>query len=102
MNHNYHIYQIDKNKADVQGKMFEPWDMLVKYDGGFDINDYKKIYSGIINSNERYEVILDLLFEEFNLRHPADFKGHSLSVSDLVSLDGIMYYCDSIGWKKVS
>lgn len=29
---------------------------------------------------------------------PPDFKGHSLSVSDIVRLDSRLYYCDSVGW----
>ena len=43
----------------------------------------------------------------FNYTHPEDFKGHSLSVSDIVILtnsDSIrkMYYCDLYGWSEIS
>ena len=100
MNHKYHIFQLDKNNINAYHKMFEPWDMLHKYDGGFDIKDYKNVWDGEIDSDERDEVILDILFEEFNLNHPNNFHGHSLSVSDIVVLDGTMYFCDSIGWKR--
>ena len=37
----------------------------------------------------------------FNLSKPNDFHGHSLSVSDVVELDGEKYYVERFGWKKV-
>jgi hypothetical protein len=46
---------------------------------------------------------LEALFEMFNLNHPADYQGRSLSVGDLVRLDidGRSYYysCEPAGWK---
>ena len=42
------------------------------------------------------------LFELFNLNHPKDFHGHSLSVSDIVELNGVNYYCDAMGWVKLA
>jgi hypothetical protein len=48
---------------------------------------------------------LDKLFAKFNIDHPADFKGHSLSVSDVVVLNDngkrTGWYCDSWGFKRV-
>jgi hypothetical protein len=38
----------------------------------------------------------------FNLEHPKDFRGHSLSVSDIVQMEDEFYYCDSFGWKKIA
>lgn len=51
------------------------------------------------------EDILGEIYEYFNIRRPADFKGHSLSVSDIIVLEsgkekGI-YFVDSFGFKKV-
>jgi hypothetical protein len=36
------------------------------------------------------------------MSHPSDFRGHSLSVSDVVYLDGKYYYCDSFGYKELT
>lgn len=63
----------------------------------FDINDYEVVYEGDIEGTKPNQ-ILETLFEIFNIRHPEDFHGHSLSVGDVVELDGVDYYCDSIGW----
>lgn len=41
---------------------------------------------------------LEELFEEFNLRHPAGFRGHSLSVNDVVVLGESAFRCAPIGW----
>lgn len=49
--------------------------------------------------------VLEKIYERFNIDHPADFKGHSLSVSDIVVLNvsgkETACYCDSIGYAEV-
>ena len=40
-------------------------------------------------------------FHEFNINQPEDYKNHSMSVSDIVSIDGKEYFCDSFGWCDV-
>ena len=48
---------------------------------------------------------LDMFYQRFNVNHPADFKGHSLSVSDIVALkqNGVVscHYVDSIGFREL-
>ena len=101
----YRILQLDRNREAVSKnrQMFMSWDILEECCGGFDIQDYKEVYSSELQTTIKdKELILDKIFEQFNLHHPEDFKGHSLSVSDVVILDNEIYFCDSIGWKKVS
>lgn len=47
----------------------------------------------------------DQLFLDFNLqdRRPRDYAGRSMSVSDLLEFPdlGELWYCDSLGWKRV-
>ena len=50
--------------------------------------------------------ILEDLFVKFNVNRPLDFKGHSLSMSDVIELEyesgkKELYYCDRFGWKQV-
>ena len=99
----YKIYQLDSRKPSVHGKMFSRWDWLEKYEGGFNFDDYKVVYEGETNLDEKLDdiTILENLFTKFNLNHPDDFRGHSLSVSDVVVLDDKMYYCDDFGWKEI-
>jgi len=63
---------------------------------------YKKTYSGDIETkNTAIYKILDDIFRELNLNHPEDYKGHSLSVSDIVEINGKYYYCDAYGWEEI-
>ena len=64
------------------------------------LDDYEVVYEGELECSEISEA-LEELFEIFNIRHPEDFKGRSMSVSDIVEVDGDNYYCDAAGWKKL-
>lgn len=70
---------------------------------GLEVNrdNYEKVYSGELQENEN----LDTLYERFNIHHPADFKGHSMSVSDVVVLttggEVKAYYCDSFAFTEI-
>lgn len=69
---------------------------------GFSLDDYLLVYTGEIKSERPhiYEVLEDI-FGKFNTNLPEDFRGHSLSVSDIVELDGVKYYCDSTEWTEI-
>ena len=99
----YQILQLDRNNINVQldRRMFASWKEL-NDTCGFSKLCYNKVYEGEIEAEGKtiYR-ILDDLFTKFNCFHPNDFHGHSLSTSDVVVLDGVMYYCDSFGWVNV-
>lgn len=92
---NYKIKQLkDIRNCDYA---FEPYDWCKDQ---LNLDDYEVVYSGVADGTNEYTV-LDDLFEKFNINHPSDFTGHSLSVSDIVELDGKNYYCDSVGWVEL-
>ena len=64
------------------------------------LDDYEVVYEGELECSEISDA-LEELFEIFNVRHPEDFKGRSMSVSDIVEIEGKNYYCDAFGWKKL-
>lgn len=100
----------DKNKfAIYQLKDNVPTDLafesLEKINNkGFDVDraNYDLVYIGDYNP----DMTLEGLFEEFNINRPIDFKGHSLSVSDIIVInDGVnisSHYCDDIGFKNIN
>ena len=49
--------------------------------------------------------MLEDLYTKFNIQHPEDFRGHSLSVSDIVALkqNGVVscHYVDSFGFAEL-
>lgn len=96
----FKIYQLkDIRKTDYA---FRDWECASSH--GFNIKDYKLVYSG----EREQKHILSNLWEEFNINHPVDFRGHSLSMSDVVALKKpendywYWYYCDSFGWKEIT
>ena len=94
----YKIYQLKSiAKTDYA---FRDWDCAKRV--GFSINDYKLVYSGETEN----ENVLEELWAKFNIDHPEDFYGHSLSVSDVVAMsrddNWRWYYCDDFGWKDVT
>ena len=69
------------------------------------IGDYGKVYETTRDALgiELFdpETILERVFSIFNIYRPDDYKARSLSVSDVVTLDGTAYYVDSFGFKKI-
>ena len=72
-------------------------------------NRYNLVYSGVLSpalaSCRTPEAILEGLYTRFNLNRPEDFRGHSLSVSDVIALNlngqTECYYTDSFGFYKL-
>lgn len=95
----YTILQLDTHNPDVvKGeKLYIPWNILNRH-SKFNISQYKKVYEGEVTEMGNLVSVLESIFMKFNLQHPYDFHGHSLSVSDVVNVDGINYYCDNYGW----
>lgn len=95
----YRIYQL-RNARDTDYAWFG-WSIAAEL---FDIRDYEEVYSGEIPQKN----CLEELFTIFNVNRPADFTGHSLSVSDVVAIKTerndywYWYYCDSFGWEEIT
>ena len=69
------------------------------------IDHYEVIYVAPLLPYKDRDIMLEGLYETFNVAHPADFRGHSLSVSDVIALreNGIVtcHYVDSVGYKEL-
>ena len=99
----YEILQLDPENINVRmdGIMYMSWDYVDKK-FGFNHWNYKKVFEGEIDDPGRtIAEVLDDLFYIFNHNHPEGFQGHSLSVSDVVVLEDVWYFCDSFGWVDV-
>lgn len=66
--------------------------------------NYELIYVGELSELQQQSqgATLEAIYEKFNIDHPADYKGHSLSVSDIVVLhqdgDNTAHFVDSFGF----
>ena len=70
-----------------------------------DIDHYEVVYVGELTKQGDQIDVLEGMFTKFNIDRPEDFKGHSLSVSDIVALKvgGVVscHYVDSIGFAEL-
>ena len=96
----FSIYQL-KRGDETRDLRFEPYDRLQAAEHAIDRANYELIYTAPLTP----DISLEDIYTRFNIDHPADFKGHSLSVSDIVVLhrDGrdAAHYVDSIGYREV-
>ena len=63
---------------------------------------YDKVYEAQAGADD---YTLDQIYYKFNVNHPEGFRGHSMSMSDVVVLDidgkKTAWYCDSVGFKEI-
>lgn len=69
--------------------------------------NYNLVYAGELSDihGQSQGEKLNAIFEKFNIDHPADYRGHSLSVSDIVVLhedgENSAHFVDSFGFTKL-
>ena len=100
----YAIYQLksDDSTADIR---FMNSEYLQKKGIEPQYENYELVYTGALTKDGSQIEKLEDLYRIFNVEHPQDFIGHSLSVSDIVALKqaGVVsyHYVDSIGYKEL-
>ena len=98
------IYQIRRG-GELDAYRFMNYDYLQSKGVTPERSGYDAIYTGGFMDYGNARTNLDMIYQRFNVDHPADFKGHSLSVSDIVALkqNGVVscHYVDSIGFREL-
>ena len=96
----FSIYQL-RGGEETRDYRFEPYERLQAAGLAVDKANYDLVYTAPLDENTTLEDI----YRTFNIDHPADFTGHSLSVSDIVVLchdnQQTAFYCDSFGFQEV-
>ena len=96
----FSIYQL-KDGDGMRDYHFEPYDRLQAAGLSVEAANYNLVYTAELTPGTSLEDI----YTRFNIDHPKDFKGHSLSVSDIVVLhqngQDTAHYVDSFGYKEV-
>ena len=99
-NDTFSIYQL-KDGEETRDFRFEPYDRLQAAGLTVGRGNYELIYTAPLTAGTS----LDDIFTRFNIDHPKDYKGHSLSVSDVVVLhqngQDAAHYVDRAGYKEV-
>ena len=96
----FSIYQL-KRGDETRDFRFEPYDRLAATGRTAEQANYDLIYTAELAPG----TFLEDIYTRFNIDHPKDFKGHSLSVSDVVVLhqngQDTAHYVDSSGYRQV-
>ena len=96
----FSIYQLKGGDATLDYR-FEPLDAIRRNGLSVDSANYELVYTAPLTERDNLESI----YTRFNIDRPADFHGHSLSVSDIVVLHqagkDTAHYCDRFGFSQV-
>ena len=96
----FSIYQL-KSGNETLDYRFEPLDAIRNNGLSVKPENYELVYTAPLTEQDSLESI----YTRFNINHPADFKGHSLSVSDILVLhqdgENTAHYCDRFGFSQV-
>ena len=96
----FSIYQLKPGDS-MRDYRFEPLDTIRNNGLSVKPENYEQVYTAPLTAKDDLESI----YTRFNVDRPADFTGHSLSVSDIVVLhqDGkdTAHYCDRFGFSQV-
>jgi hypothetical protein len=105
----YAILQLKRTDETVQER-YESYSALQRKGMEPNIDHYEVVYVAPLEADrfqtpDDLSVYLERVYTIFNIGRPADFHGHSLSVSDIVALQqsGVVscHYVDSIGYKEL-
>lgn len=89
------LYQIAPEKDD-KNLMFMGYKFTVLH-GGINADSYELVFDGDLPVQTAEDV-----FRIFNLEHPNGYRGRSMSVSDIVWMEGLGYwFCDSVGFRRI-
>ena len=100
----YAIYQLKRDDATTDIRFMNS-DYLKSKGIEPQYENYELIYTGALADGGSQIDKLEDLYRIFNIEHPQDFTGHSLSISDIVALKqaGVVsyHYVDSVGYKEL-
>lgn len=64
--------------------------------------EYETVAKVEVSDGDPFPVVLESIFEQFNIGDRAGLRIRSLSVGDVVCLPSGLYKCESMGWQKLS
>ena len=90
------VFQVNP-ELDCRNTLFRSYDCAMKSAGRIDPSIYKTVFNGNVDAQD-----LEDVFAVLNFSQPVGYNGHSLSVSDIVEIEGSgCFYCDSFGFQEL-
>ena len=83
----YAILQLSFDQPEVTAyERFESLNGLARQGKQPNIDHYEVVYTAPLLPYKDLGTMLEEMYTKFNIDHPEDFRGHSLSVSDIVAI----------------
>ena len=90
------VFQINP-ELDRHDTLFRSYEAAMKSAGQIDPSIYKTVFDGNVDAQD-----LEDVFAVLNFSQPVGYNGHSLSVSDIVEIEGGgHHYCDTFGFQEL-
>lgn len=97
------LYQVQQD--DPNGMRFMNLDWLQAHNIPVSHDNYDLVYTAPLKGQGSIKQLLEEVYQQFNLDHPADYHSPSMSISDIVAIkqNGVVscHYTDSIGFKEI-
>ena len=91
------VLQLNEQNPSTRYKKFASIDLLKDMGLEISLEEYSIVWSGDMDIEDAEDVYMKL-----QGRKPEGYKGHSLSVSDIVIIDGTTFYCDDDGFVDIT
>lgn len=100
----YKIYQL-KHTTRLMRAQFRSYQTATLAVSDLSLADYEEVWNEtltVCQENYDYLDFLNGVYRVFNIAIPKGYKGHNLSVSDIIEVDGVRYYVDSFGFVEIN
>lgn len=101
----YAVLQL-KRIEETREERFESLSALQRRGLEPNIEHYEVVYAEALPAYSNQNALLENLYVKFNIYHPQDFRGHSMSVSDIVALKTVdqvsFHYVDTVGFQELT
>lgn len=96
------VYQVSESAPNSHFLMFSSLDMVEHLELKVSIDNYKVVWEGQVEDKGDTMATLEDVYRMLNVgQKPEGYQGHSLSVSDIILMDGKYYYTDSYGFEEI-
>lgn len=96
------VYQVNSEAPNARYLLFSRLSLVKKMGLAVTRDSYKVVWQGEVEDKGGTMATLEGVFRLLNVgQKPEGYKGHSLSVSDVIEIDGQFYYTDDFGFKKI-
>lgn len=90
------VFQVNP-ELDRHSTMFRSYEAAMQLAGCIDPSIYKTVFDGNVDAQD-----LEDVFAVLNFSQPVGYNGHSLSVSDIVEIEGGgHHFCDTFGFQEL-